>query len=55
MFSGKIELYDLSLDVGEENDFAERRPELVRKAATLMEKMHRPDPNWPVRGKAAPR
>ena len=51
MFTGPIELYDMSNDAGEKRDYAKRRPDLARHAANLMEKMHTPDPNWKVRGR----
>ena len=51
MFTGPIELYDMSNDGGEKNNYAERRPDLARHAANLMTKMHAPDPNWKVRGR----
>ncbi len=46
MFTGSIELYDLSSDHGEDRDAAKRHPELVEHAAKLMDKLHEPDPNW---------
>jgi len=48
MFTGEIELYDLSWDFDEDHDYAERRPDLVKHAMNLLEKQHRPDPNWKV-------
>ncbi|MDG2213949.1 MAG: arylsulfatase [Verrucomicrobiota bacterium] len=51
MFTGKIQLYDLSSDPAEARDQAGENPQLVRQAVSLMEKMHTPDPNWKVRGK----
>ena len=51
MFTGKIELYDMSNDAGEKRDYAERRPDLAKHAANLLEKAHEPDPNWKVRGR----
>ena len=51
MFTGPIELYDMSNDASEKRDYAKRRPDLARHAANLMEKMHTPDPNWKVRGR----
>ena len=48
MFTGPIELYDMSNDASEKRDYAKRRPDLARHAANLMEKMHTPDPNWKV-------
>jgi hypothetical protein len=51
MFTGEIELYDMSNDAGEKRDHAKRRPDLTRHAANLLEKAHVPDPNWKVRGR----
>ncbi len=49
MFTGKIELYDMSNDPGEKHDYSRRRPDLVRQAAGLMDRAHEGDPNWKVR------
>ncbi|MEC8942802.1 MAG: sulfatase/phosphatase domain-containing protein, partial [Verrucomicrobiota bacterium] len=49
MFTGTIELYDMSNDPGEKHDFSERRPDLARHAAQLLDRAHEPDPNWKVR------
>ena len=49
MFTGKIELYDMSNDPGEKNDCSRRRPDLARQAAGLMDRAHEGDPNWKVR------
>ena len=51
MFTGPIELYDMSNDPGEKSNYAKRRPDLARHAANLLDKMHTPDPNWKVRGR----
>ncbi len=48
MFTGPIELYDISNDAGEKTDYAQRRPDLARHAAALFDKLHEPDPNWKV-------
>jgi uncharacterized sulfatase len=53
MFSGEIELYDMSNDPGEKSDYSKRRLDLTRHAANLLDKAHVPDPNWKVPG--APR
>ena len=49
MFTGKIELYDMSDDPGEKHDYSRRRPDLARQAAGLMDRAHEGDPNWKVR------
>ena len=51
MFTGPIELYDMSNDPGEKSNYAVRRPDLVKHAVNLFNKEHRPDPNWKVPGK----
>ena len=48
MFTGEIELYDMSNDASEKSNYAMRRPDLARHAANLLDKMHEPDPNWKV-------
>lgn len=50
MHTGKVELFDLSRDLGEENDVAADHPELVAKASSYMEQAHEPNANWQVRG-----
>lgn len=41
-----IAIYDLSTDVGEENDLSGKHPELVSKAKEIFEEAHVPSPNW---------
>lgn len=45
-FDAPIQLYDLSSDLGEENDVAAQHPELVAKARELMDANHTPSPLW---------
>ena len=45
MFTGPIQLYDLSWDHAEKNNYAERRPKLVEHARNLFNKAHEEDPN----------
>jgi arylsulfatase A-like enzyme len=47
MFTGPVELYDLSNDFEEKRDYAPRRSDLVRHAENLLQKHHHPDANWP--------
>lgn len=49
MFTGAIELFDLSRDLGEQNNVAADHPDLVEKAAAMMDQAHTPHPNWKVR------
>ncbi len=46
MFTGELELYDLSNDHEEKRNYAARRPDLARHATALLDKSHQPDPNW---------
>jgi arylsulfatase A-like enzyme len=46
MLTGKIELYDLATDLGEQYDVAADHADLVKRAAKLMEKNRTKDPNW---------
>jgi arylsulfatase A-like enzyme len=47
---GKIELYDLVADLGEQNNLAERHPEMVRRMEELLRSMRTPDSDYPVPG-----
>jgi arylsulfatase A-like enzyme len=49
LFTGDVQLYDLSRDIGEENDVAGQHPKLVHKATEMMEQAHTPHPNWKPR------
>lgn len=46
MFTGPIQLYDMSNDRGEKHNLAERHPEMAGHAAQLLDQSHEPDPNW---------
>ncbi|MGH9844561.1 MAG: arylsulfatase [Blastocatellia bacterium] len=48
MFTGTVRLYDLRRDIGESNDVAAANPELVKRAAALMDQAHVADPKWKV-------
>src|SRR5262249_31257131 len=48
MLTGKVQLYDLSVDVGEQNDLAAAQPEVVKRAVAMMGQAHVPDPKWQV-------
>lgn len=43
-----IEIYDLKADAGEAHDLAAARPDLVAKAAALMNTSRIDDPDWPL-------
>ncbi len=47
--SKDIELYDLKTDSAENNDVAAKHPDVVKEAASLMNKARVDDPNWPMR------
>jgi uncharacterized sulfatase len=49
MKTGRLQLFDLSSDVGEEEDLATASPDLVAQAARYMDEAHVPDPAWSVR------
>ncbi len=51
MHNGHVELYDLARDLGERVNMAVQRPDLVRRAAALMDEAHEPDPTWKGRRK----
>ena len=45
---GPIEIYDLSKDVGETTNLAEKHPELVKKAEEIFKDAHEPHEVWPL-------
>lgn len=47
---GKLELYDLSKDIGETKDLAEQHPELVKRMEQIMAEEHSPSPVWSLPG-----
>ena len=46
--TGKMELYDLSQDIGETTDLASTHPEIVQQIATLMDAAVNPNPRYEV-------
>jgi arylsulfatase A-like enzyme len=46
MLTGRIELYDLATDLAEKADVAAAHPDLVARAAALMQQAHVPSPLW---------
>ncbi len=48
--NGNIELYDLSADIGEENDLAKKHPEIVERISNIMTREHEPHPKWKLPG-----
>ena len=49
MLTGKIELFELSTDLGEANDVAAEHPDLVAKMEAIMAEAHVPSPRWEVK------
>ena len=48
--TGRIELYDLSQDLGEAHDIAHEHVAITQQAARMMDAAHTPHPNWQPRG-----
>ena len=48
--NGKIELYDLSTDQGEQNDLAAKHPEIVAQIEQIMLTDRTPNPKWKMPG-----
>ncbi|KMT66440.1 N-acetylgalactosamine 6-sulfatase [Catenovulum maritimum] len=46
MFTGPVQIYDITKDLGEKNDLADQYPELAAKFDRLMNSSHTPDPRW---------
>jgi len=44
-----VELYDIESDIGETRDLSAKRPDIVQKAAKLMESARTPSEHWPGR------
>lgn len=53
--SQPIELYDLASDVSEAHDVAAQHPDLVSRAAQLMQSSRTDDPDWPLVGRRGQR
>ena len=51
--TGTTELYDLSKDIGEENDLAANHSETVERLEAMMAEAHVTHPNWQVRARPA--
>jgi len=48
MFTGTVELYNLESDLGEKFDVAREHPEIVERAAVLMEEAHVTSDLWKI-------
>ena len=55
MITGNIELFNLSNDVGEKTNVAKKYPDLVTRAAAMMDQAHTPHPSWKPRGRTKKR
>ncbi len=55
MFTGSIQLYDLSNDLAEKHDVALQHVELVSRAKTYLDNAHVDHPNWKIRTTAPKR
>ena len=53
--TGPTELYDLSSDLGEDNNIASRHPKIVKQLEAMMDEAHTAHPNWQPRGQPARR
>lgn len=42
-----LELYDLSVDMGEEHNIADQHPEIVEEIEQIMQQAHEEDAVWP--------
>lgn len=51
MKTGKMQLFDLTVDLGEAQDLADEYPGVVERLEAMMEEAHVPNPNWEPRGK----
>ena len=50
MFTGEVELYDLSNDIGEQSDVAARHPDIVERVRAAMDEAHLSSPLFTVPG-----
>jgi hypothetical protein len=46
---GKLELYDLESDIGEEHNVADKHPEVVAKIEANLKTARSDNPDWPIR------
>ncbi len=52
IFTGPIQLFDLSSDLGEADDISAEHPRVVEALQLLMDAAHTPHPSWHPRGEA---
>ncbi len=48
-YGGKLELYDLDQDIGEEHDVADANPEIVARIETYLKTARSENAEWPIR------
>ena len=48
-YGGKLELYDLDNDIGEEHNVADQHPEVVARIEAYLKTARSEDPDWPIR------
>ncbi len=48
MLKGKVQLYNLKTDLGEEHDLVKENPQMVEKLVRLMDQAHVPHPDWKI-------
>ena len=48
MLTGPVELYDLTSDLGEDENVAAEHPNIVKRAVKYMQQGHQHDPKWKV-------
>ncbi len=49
MRTGPTQLYDLSQDIGETENLADKHPDIVKRMEAMMTEAHTPHPNWQAR------
>ncbi|WP_246114298.1 arylsulfatase [Rubripirellula tenax] len=49
--TGPTQLFDLSIDLGEQDDVADANPDVVKRMEAIMGEAHVAHPNWTVRGR----
>jgi len=49
--NGPLELYDLSVDIGEANDIAAEHPDIAAKIENYLARARTPNEHWPLKSK----
>jgi hypothetical protein len=50
-YDGKLELYDLDNDIGEEHNVADKHPQVVARIESYLKTARSEDPDWPIRSR----